>query len=65
MFRADIADALVARGDVARASLVLQRHCQHLIREAWWHLAAVLLPKLLHCQKLLLQVVTLQLCPTL
>ena len=59
MFRADIADALVARGDVARASLVLQRHCQLLIREAWWHLAAVLLPKLLHCQKLLLQVVTL------
>lgn len=54
-FRADIADALVARGDVARAALILQRHCQLLLREAWWQLAAVLLPRLLHCQKLLLQ----------
>lgn len=51
-----MADALVARGDIARAALVLQRQCQLLVREAWWHLAAVLLPRLLHCQKLLLQV---------
>ena len=55
-FRADIADALVARGDVARAALILHRHCQLLLREAWWQLAGVLLPRLLHCQKLLLQV---------
>ena len=56
LLRAGIADALVARGKVPRAALVLQRQCQLILREAWWHLAAVLLPRLLLCQKLLLQV---------
>lgn len=57
--RADVANALMARGDTARAALVLQRQCQLLVREAWWQLAAIMLPRLLQCQKLLLQVGTL------
>lgn len=56
LLRADIADALVARGNVPRAALVLQRQCQLILKEAWWNLAAVLLPRLMHCQKVLSQV---------
>lgn len=54
--RADIADALIARGNVARAALVLQRQGRLFLREGWWDLAAAVLQRLLHCQKLLMQV---------
>ena len=54
--RADIADALIARGNVARAALVLQRQGQLFVKEGWWDLAAAVLQRLLHCQKLLMQV---------
>lgn len=53
---ADIADALIARGNVARAALVLQRQCQLFLKEGWWDLAAAVLPRLLQCQKMLMQV---------
>ena len=55
LMMADIADALIARGNVARAALVLQRQCQLFLKEGWWDLAA--LPRLLQCQKMLMQVV--------
>ena len=54
--RGDIADALIARGNVARAALVLQRQGRLFLREGWWDLAAAVLQRLLHCQKLLMQV---------
>ena len=56
LMMADIADALIARGNVARAALVLQRQCQLFLKEGWWDLAAAVLPRLLQCQKMLMQV---------
>ena len=58
LMRADAADALIARGNTARAALVLQRQCRLFVREGWWYLAAAVLPRLLHCQKLLMQVIS-------
>ena len=60
--RADIADALIARGHVARAALVLQQQGRLFIKEGWWDLAATVLQRLLHCEKLLMQVCPLALC---
>ena len=56
LMQADIADALIARGNVARAAIVLQRQARLFMREGWWDLAAAVLQRLLHCQKLLMQV---------
>lgn len=56
--RADIADALIARGNVARAAMVLHRQGRLFMREGWWHLAAAVLQRLLQCQKLLMQVIS-------
>lgn len=60
--QADIADALIARGNTARAALVLQRQARLFMREGWWDLAAAVLQRLLHCQKLLMQVSSLICC---
>lgn len=57
--QADIADALIARGNTARAAMVLQRQARLFMREGWWHLAAAVLQRLLHCQKLLMRVSSL------
>jgi len=59
LMMADIADALIARGNVARAAVVLQRQCQLFLKEGWWELAAAVLPRLLQCQKMLMQVLLL------
>ena len=56
LMQADIVDALLARGDIARAAVVLHRQCKLFLREGWWHLAAAVLPRLLQCQKVLMQV---------
>ncbi len=58
----DIADALMARGNVARAAVVLQRQCRLFLKEGWWELAAAVLPRLLQCQKMLMQVLLLVKC---
>lgn len=60
LMQADIADALIARGNVARAAIVLQRQGRLFMREGWWDLAAAVLQRLLHCQKLLMQVTSLR-----
>jgi len=59
LMMADIADALIARGNVARAAVVLQRQCRLFLKEGWWELAAAVLPRLLQCQKMLMQVLLL------
>ena len=59
LVQADIADALIARGNVARAAIVLQRQGRLFMQEGWWDLAAAVLQRLLHCQKLLMQVSSL------
>ena len=60
--QADIADALIARGNVARAAVVLHRQGRLFMREGWWDLAAAVLQRLLHSQKLLMQVSSLHCC---
>jgi len=62
LMMADIADALMARGNVARAAVVLQRQCRLFLKEGWWELAAAVLPRLLQCQKMLMQVLLCVTC---
>ncbi len=62
LMMADIADALMARGNVARTAVVLQRQCRLFLKEGWWELAAAVLPRLLQCQKMLMQVLLLVMC---
>lgn len=63
LMMADIADALMARGNVTRAAVVLQRQSRLFLKEGWWELAAAILPRLLQCQKMLMQVLLLVTCP--
>ncbi len=62
LMMADIADALMARGNVARAAVVLQRQCRLFLKEGWWELAAAVLLRLLQCQKMLMQVLLPVMC---
>lgn len=51
LMRADVADALAARGEHRAAAELYEGQARLFLREAWSQLAAVVLPKLARCQK--------------
>lgn len=56
LMRAEVAEVLVARGLVARAAALVEQQCRLFLAEGWPRLAAALLPRLIVCQKALMQV---------
>lgn len=56
LMRAEVAEVLVARGLVARAAALVEQQCRLFLAEGWPRLAAALLPRLIACQKALMQV---------
>ena len=56
LMRAEVAEVLVARGLVARAAALVEQQCRLFLAEGWPRLAAALLPRLIACQKSLMQV---------
>lgn len=56
LMRADLADALIARGLHARAAVVIERQCRLILKEGWKALAALVLPRLLKCEQMLSEV---------
>ena len=56
LMRADLADALIARGLHARAAVVIERQCRLILKEGWQALAALVLPRLLKCEQMLSEV---------
>ena len=56
LMRADLADALTARGLHMRAAVVIERQCRLILKEGWKALAALVLPRLLKCEQMLSEV---------